>query len=183
MNDSFFDPRAIANLILDTAEERKLNLTNLSLQKLVYFAHGISLTRYKKPLVSGYFEAWQFGPVHPLIYKEFKDCGKYPINKRATSQDLLTGETTVVKIKPTKLLTIIIDSLFDGFAQLPASRLVDISHARGGPWYQAVDKDRTNIAFNPRISDKLIEQYFRFHLVSIDDLLQEEIDLEDTPIT
>jgi hypothetical protein len=73
-------------------------------------------------------------------------------------------------------------SLFNGFAKLSASRLVEISHAPGGPWDRVVDKSRTSIAFNPRISDELIKQYFRFHLVSINVPNDKEIELEDKPI-
>jgi len=61
-----YDPRAIANLMLDEADRRGWKITNLALQKLLYFAHGIHLTKTKEPLVSGYFEAWQYGPVQPI---------------------------------------------------------------------------------------------------------------------
>ena len=67
-NQRPYDPRSIANLLLDEADRLAINITNLSLQKLLYFAHGLSLIEDGKPLVSGYFEAWQHGPVHPLVY-------------------------------------------------------------------------------------------------------------------
>ena len=37
----------------------------LELQKLMYFARAIFLIETDDPLVSGWFEAWQYGPVHP----------------------------------------------------------------------------------------------------------------------
>ena len=41
------------------------SLTNLALQKLCYIAHMIHLSMHDgKPMVSGHFEAWDFGPVH-----------------------------------------------------------------------------------------------------------------------
>lgn len=54
-----YDPRAVANLLLDEADQRGTKVTNLALQKLLYFAHGIHLTQTKQPLLTGYFEAWQ----------------------------------------------------------------------------------------------------------------------------
>jgi len=63
MIDSPFDPRSIANFMLDEADRVGVGITNLALQKLLYFAHGIFLNETKGPLVSGYFEAWQYGPV------------------------------------------------------------------------------------------------------------------------
>jgi len=89
-----YDPRAIANLMLDEADRSGINVTNLALQKLLYFAHSIFLIESKHPLVSGYFEAWQYGPVHPTVYSAFKTAGSSPIDFRADRQDVLTGERT-----------------------------------------------------------------------------------------
>ena len=50
--------RAIANLILDEGDRIERPITNLALRKLLYFAHGLFLIERKRPLVSGYFEAW-----------------------------------------------------------------------------------------------------------------------------
>ncbi|MFK4532089.1 putative phage-associated protein [Bradyrhizobium ottawaense] len=51
-----YDPRCIANLMLDESERIGQPLTNLALQKLLYFAHAIYLIEHRRPLVSGYFE-------------------------------------------------------------------------------------------------------------------------------
>jgi uncharacterized phage-associated protein len=59
-----YDPRAVANLLLDLADRDDLAITNLVLQKLLYFAHGHFLIRTRCPLVQGGFEAWTYGPVH-----------------------------------------------------------------------------------------------------------------------
>jgi uncharacterized phage-associated protein len=97
-----YDPRAVANLMLDEADKRGWTITNLALQKLLYFAHGIHLTKTKRPLVSGYFEAWQYGPVHPAVYRAFKPSGSAPIINRAVAKDPLTGKTRDLP-KPTDL--------------------------------------------------------------------------------
>src|SRR5215469_12461877 len=85
-----FDPRSVCNLMLD--EARGALITNLALQKLLYFAHGQHLIETKEPLVTGYFEAWQFGPVHPAAYSAFKSAGDRPIRFRATRRDPVTGQ-------------------------------------------------------------------------------------------
>lgn len=61
MNEAPYDPRALANFMLDEAERNGLALTNLASQKLLYFAHGMFLNETKRPLVKGFFEAWQYG--------------------------------------------------------------------------------------------------------------------------
>ncbi len=50
-----YDPRGIANLMLDESERVGQRMTNLALQKLLYFAHAIFLIEQKRPLVSGYY--------------------------------------------------------------------------------------------------------------------------------
>ncbi len=54
-----YDPTAVANLMLDEAGRSGIKVTNLALRKLLYFAHSIFLIEARRPLVSGYFEAWQ----------------------------------------------------------------------------------------------------------------------------
>jgi len=63
-----YDPRCIANLMLDESARVGQSLTNLALQKLLYFAHAMFLIEQGRPLLSGYFEAWEYGPVHPAAY-------------------------------------------------------------------------------------------------------------------
>src|SRR4051794_34975608 len=87
------DPRTICNLILDEAHSGGCTLTNLALQKLLYFAHGLHLVETTRPLVAGFFEAWQYGPVHPTAYHAFKAARAAPIQFRATLQDPFTKET------------------------------------------------------------------------------------------
>jgi uncharacterized phage-associated protein len=48
----------------------------MQLQKLVYFCNGWNLELRNEALVSDNFEAWQYGPVHPSIYHEFKVYGQ-----------------------------------------------------------------------------------------------------------
>jgi hypothetical protein len=85
------DPRAVANFILDVADIRGLPITNMSLNKIIYFAHGWSLGKRGKPLVSATFEAWQHGPVLPLIYRQFSKAGSMAISFRATAIDPSSG--------------------------------------------------------------------------------------------
>jgi uncharacterized phage-associated protein len=162
-----YDPRAIANLMLDVAEERGCKITNLALQKLLYFAHGIHLTKTKQPLVSGYFEAWQYGPVHPAVYRAFKPSGSAPIIDRAVAKDPLTGKARDLP-KPTDREVIdLVSDVMRSYGHLPPGRLVDLSHAKGSPWSIVVDKARTGVAFGMRIPDNVVIDRFSYHKVSV----------------
>ncbi len=160
------DPRGICNLMLDEAGGRG-PITNLALQKLLYFAHGLHLIETKKPLVSGYFEAWQFGPVHPAAYRAFKAAGDRPIDFRATRQDPLTGERTAIPNPTQPGIADCIRRVISTYGRLTPGRLVDISHARGAPWHFVVDEARTHVSLGLRITDTIIIERFKHHKVSV----------------
>jgi uncharacterized phage-associated protein len=74
------NPKAIANLILEVANTLGRRASNLSINKIAYFAHGYYLARYGKPLIDAKIEAWEYGSVFREIYHEFKKCGDKPVN-------------------------------------------------------------------------------------------------------
>lgn len=51
-------------------------LSNLHLQKTLYFLNVIHLLQYNKPLISDvHFERWHYGPVLADVYSEYSDNG------------------------------------------------------------------------------------------------------------
>ncbi len=54
-------------------------LTNLKLQKLLYYAQAWHLALYDTPLFDDELEAWVHGPVVPSVYREYKSFGWQPI--------------------------------------------------------------------------------------------------------
>lgn len=83
---SAHDARAVANYMLDRSSDAPA-LTNLSVQKLVFFAHGVCLASASQPLVRNDFEAWDHGPVVPALYDAFKSMRAAPIRTRARWYD------------------------------------------------------------------------------------------------
>ncbi|HEV2604186.1 MAG TPA: Panacea domain-containing protein [Microvirga sp.] len=148
------DPRAVANLMLEAAEEREIALTNLALQKLLYFAHALFLVEKKKPLLSGYFEAWQYGPVHPVAYRAFKEAGDKPIKFRANRTDVVTGQPRPIEPLSESTVRRHIARIVSSYGELTPGRLVEISHAKNAPWDFIVHKGRTSVAFGMRIPDR-----------------------------
>lgn len=160
------DPRGVCNLILDEDSDRK-QITNLALQKLLYFVHGLYLIETKCPLVAGYFEAWQYGPVHPTAYRAFKLAGDRPIDFRAVSTDPLTGEKRPIQNPGNPLIRECVRRVLSTYGRMTPGRLVEISHAKGAPWHFVVDKARTHISLGLRITDDVIIERFKHHKVSI----------------
>jgi uncharacterized phage-associated protein len=128
------DGRAVANFVLDFCEARGRGITNLSLQKLVYFCHVWSLIQLDRPLVRHQFEAWQYGPVLQYLYREFRAFESEPIVSRATGIDPGTGENRVVPYAFDQRTGALLREVVDFYSRLSGAELVKLSHVRGGPW-------------------------------------------------
>lgn len=50
-------------------------MSNLKLQKLLYYAQGVTLALTEKPLFSDPLEAWLQGPVVPSVFRKYKEAG------------------------------------------------------------------------------------------------------------
>ena len=68
----------IANELLKRAAENGGGelMTNLKLQKMLYYEQGFHLAYFNEPLFDDPIEAWQYGPVVPVVYDHYKDNGR-----------------------------------------------------------------------------------------------------------
>lgn len=162
-----FDPRSLCNLMLEVADQNGIAIGNLALQKLLYFAHARYLVDVKRPLVSGYFEAWKYGPVHPAAYRAFKTAGDKAITFRATRQDPLTGQSEKLVLPDHQATVSLVKWVMATYGRLTPGRLVEVSHAKGSPWHFVVGEARHTMAFGLRISDNVILERFKFHKVAV----------------
>jgi len=62
----------VADFFIYSAHQAGEPLTNLKLQKLVYYAQAWYAAFNGKPLFDGRIEAWVHGPVCPEVYHRFK---------------------------------------------------------------------------------------------------------------
>ncbi|MHC4397242.1 MAG: Panacea domain-containing protein [Planctomycetota bacterium] len=56
-------------------------ISNLKLHKLLYYAQGLHLALYDKPLFTEQIRAWEHGPVIPPLYHKYKEYGAGSIPK------------------------------------------------------------------------------------------------------
>jgi uncharacterized phage-associated protein len=87
-----------------------------------------------KPLVSLHFEAWQYGPVMPSIYHQFKDYGPNQITGRATKIDPDSGDRVVFDYKDMDINVRFLEDIVSRYGRLSASALIALSHEPGGAW-------------------------------------------------
>jgi uncharacterized phage-associated protein len=154
-----YDGRAIANFLLDYCEVRGRGVTNLALQKLVYFCHVWSLIELGRPLVRHKFEAWEFGPVLPYLYREFKNFDRASIVGRAKQIDPMDGRHRVVTYAFDSATDALLHRIAAFYSRMRAADLVELSHAEGGPWYSVWHHGG---AVNPgmKIDDAAIVQFY-----------------------
>lgn len=176
-----YDPRSIANALLAEAEKAGKPVTQLALQKLVYFVHGHYLVKNKAPLVKGVFEAWEHGPVHPQLYQSFKRFGARPITELATRTDPVTGEISELPEIEDPEVKDAVKNILRNFRHFTAGQLRTISHARGGPWDRVERAYRRNSSSGLRIENSDIEKYYAYHKVSANQLDESEDPDEETP--
>lgn len=155
-----YDARSIANTILIAASRQGVVLSNLKLQKLLYFVHGRYLVETGFPLVKGEFEAWQYGPVHPLVYSAFKDFGASDIDGFAEKLDPVkrTRSTIEPVVDPSveRHVAIVVGAL----GHLSAGQLVDLTHAKGGPWAITVEQSQNVANIGLKIDNDTILTHF-----------------------
>jgi uncharacterized phage-associated protein len=179
-----YDPRAVANLLLDLIEEgRRRRATHIDLEKLLYFAHGRFLLATGIPLVSGYFEAWEYGPVHPGVYDAFKSARDKPIDFRAVSTNFVTGEQKVLEPPDSAIVREHVGIIVRDYGQLTTGQLVDLSHATNGPWDQVVQKATRQVTLGARMSNDLIKMWFQRHKIAIGSVSRSRSPRKDEPFT
>ena len=168
MTNAPYDPRAVANKLLDLADiigAGDMPITPLALQKLLYLVHFRFLAATGQAAVKGSFEAWQYGPVHPVVYNAFSEFGRNPITARARGKDLITGEDRALDIPTDKTLHQIIVQVLSSVGYMSARRLVDLSHAPNGPWDYIWKKIQAGTALTRHIPNNVTLERGRFMMV------------------
>lgn len=126
--------RAIANSFLRIAEQSGKKLTNMQLQKLVYFAHGWHLALTGKPLLSDAVRAWDFGPVIPPLYNSLKIFGNGIVTEPITRRDPETGEVSVVEEKESEYVQRLLQRVWEVYSHMDGLQMSYLSHQPGTPW-------------------------------------------------
>lgn len=134
----------IANIFIGRHGE-DIALTNLTLNKLVYYAQVEAIRENGLPLFDDRIEAWQYGPVEPAVYHEFKKYGRSRISS-------VSG-----RVKADARSIAIVDRVAATYGKMSAFELVSFSHREGGAWRAVYDSssDREITIDDIRASDDM----------------------------
>jgi len=138
-----FDPRAVANRLLELARERQLIIDPMKVQKLIYYAHGWHLALTGKPLLDRSVEAWQYGPVLPDVYRAFQEFGAQPITEPARYAAVDGNKLVLRRYKlpagdpDVEYTDRILRRVLEQYGNYSAIELSMMTHAAGTPWAHA----------------------------------------------
>ncbi len=137
----------VADFFVYLMQEEENELTNLKLNKLVYFAQGHSLKRYGRPLFSDDIQAWKHGPVVADVYHKFKDCQRHPI----TEVPPTFGLSKYSEDEKTLLVDVARE-----YGRFTGQALRNMTHQADTPWSRVYDPEKKSTVI--RTSD--IREYF-----------------------
>lgn len=147
----------LADFILFSASKREIHLTNLKLQKLLYYSQAWYLAIAGKPLFDERIEAWIHGPVVPPVFGNFKHF-------RASIIDEIPVDA---KIEPGDVRRPIqdhIDEILDVYGAFSGSQLESLTH-REDPWLDARNGVAADEPSNNIISHDSMMSFYRARLL------------------
>ena len=129
--------------MLDEAD----GISNLKLQKLLYYAQGAVLAITGTPLFNDDIVAWEHGPVVPAVYHLYKHNGRngIPFTDEMRVQEKYTQEENGI-----------LEDVYNEFGQYSAWKLRNMTHEET-PWKSTPKNDV--------ISQNAIAEYFKANYV------------------
>jgi len=134
----------VANFfIMKGIDDDESGISNLKLQKLLYYAKGFHQAIFEEALFPENLWAWTYGPVVPEMYQAYKQYGKDPI--------------TQVEYDPTHRFDEeqleLLNEVWSTFGQFSAWKLRDMTHNEK-PWLDH-EEDAS------MINDEELQDYFK----------------------
>ena len=117
-------------------------LTNLKLQKLLYYQQGFHLAFFGTPLFEESVESWMYGPVVPSVYDEYSKYGSASLPVTTQAITLTDDEERLF------------NEVFDAYREFSAIGLMNKTHSER-PWIEAVPHDRGTV-----ITQESMKAYF-----------------------
>lgn len=109
------------------------DVSNMKLNKLLYYIQMISIGRYNIKMFDEQIEAWQHGPVIPSVYHRYKDN--------------YSNAITPPSINPTNKLSNIqvsvIDEVIKRYGAMSAYQLRNMTHSEM-PWQNAISRGKSS---------------------------------------
>ncbi len=168
IDDPAYTPGSVVNWIFEQARLDNIrDISAMKLQKLLYFMHGNYLRSFNKPLVNEYAQAWDYGPVFPSVYHEYKTNGSkaIPLNDINLMREY---DTNIKKFVPLivnrndKETITILRNTWEKYKDKSASYLSDLTHRPDddNPWIIIRNISKEEKISNISTPNSIIKKYF-----------------------
>ena len=140
----------IANKIIASTDlEHGELISNLKLQKLLYYMQGYFMAVFGEQLFDNEIEAWQYGPVVRDMYNHFKGNGSSSItlDEGAIIADLTDKEESLF------------NEVLEEYGQYSAIKLMKMTHEEL-PWVKTFGENPQGV-----ISTELMVEYFKTQII------------------
>lgn len=137
----------IANMLLRYAystEGAEDLMSNMKLQKMLYYQQGFHLAYFGEPLFEENIEAWMYGPVVPTIYAKYENNGRNGIEPDLDDDFHFENEEELN----------LFNKVFEVYGKYSAYGLMNMTHNEE-PW-SSTPKGRGCV-----ISKKVMEDFFK----------------------
>lgn len=130
----------VANYVIRYYNDRKIDITHLKLQKLLYYIQINFLVRLNQPCFEDEIVALHYGPVVPRVLMEFRQYGASQL--KYNNYNNINNENLILEV-------------LEIFKNYTASQLVDLTHKQA-PW-----RDAYNERVGETIEQDVLIRYFR----------------------
>lgn len=110
-----------AKQVIRYCHENDHEITNLQLQKILYFLQAQNIKFHNEPLFEDDFEAFQYGAIIYEVYNNYNHYGAYAIEDDITDKLELSDKQK---------------ALIEKCMSLAPFKLVDMNTLVGGAWYK-----------------------------------------------
>ena len=141
----------LGKIVMDEGD----SITNLKLQKIVYYCQAWNLAIHGERLFDEPIEAWVHGPAVMSLYQRFKDNG----NRAIDTCDTVTDPVSELSHAQRDL----IDQVWDAYGPFSGLQLRRMTHAEE-PWVNARGDCGEYDSCRTSISDSDMRDYYRRRL-------------------
>lgn len=135
----------VAKFIIGYSKHKNYSISNLKLQKILYFIQSDYIANKSQLCFKDKIEAWDFGPVISSIYNKYKIYGSAEIpNEEYESAIKELSDEDIKRIS----------AMIDMCSKYSASKLVTITHKQE-PWRNAYKQYENN-----EITPRAIKEYY-----------------------
>lgn len=151
-----YDVLDVCYYIIKYSNDKGHGVSNLKLQKLLYFIQAWFLINTRNPCFKEKIEAWDFGSVVPIAYYEFKQyaCVDIPsVRRYFNGSDWVLETIDCVDDLFVEFDKYLLNQVVDKFANYTATDLLNLIHHQK-PWLDAY------LSNNNEITNEMLLAYF-----------------------